>query len=102
MKARTLTFSIDPARVPQVLEALDEQILPEYRKMPNFVGLVILQADHARRELVGISVWDGGLEDSAELLASFRQRLTALAGTAPTTATYDVLRFAARGAGAGS
>lgn len=93
MKARTLTFYVEPELVPAVLKALDEEILPEYRKIPGFLGLVLLHADHSRREIVGISVWDGSLAESNRVMAGFRLQLSSIAGTAPTTETYDVLRF---------
>lgn len=94
MKARTLTFYVDPERIAEVLRVLDEEILPRYRAMPNFVSLVLLHADYASRELLGLSVWDGDLAGSEEIMASFRQRLTSIAGIAPTAGTYDVLRVA--------
>ena len=63
MKARSLTFYIQPDRLAEVLRVFDEQIVPEYRKLPNFVGLVVLHADLGRKEVVGLSIWDGDLDD---------------------------------------
>ena len=61
MKARSLTFYIEPDRLGEVLRVVDELIVPIYRKLPGFVGLVVLRAEHVPRELIGLSVWDGDL-----------------------------------------
>jgi hypothetical protein len=46
-----------------------------------------------RHEVLGTSVWDGNLEGSQEIVSRFRRRVADLAGTSPTSTTFDVLRL---------
>ena len=93
MKARSLTFYIEPDHLEEVVRVLDEQIVPEYRELPNFVGLVVLQADHVRREVVCLSIWDRDMEASEEGIARFRRRITSVSGASAAMETFDVLRL---------
>ena len=93
MKARYLNFYIEPDRLAEVVRVLDEQIVPEYRELPNFVGLVVLQADHVRREVVCLSIWDRDMEASEEAIARFRKRITSVSGASAAMETFDVLRL---------
>ena len=93
MKARYLNFYIEPGRLAEVTRVLDEQIVPEYRELPNFVGLVALHADHVRREVVVLSIWDGDLDASEDAIARFRKRITNVSGASVATETFDVLRL---------
>ena len=76
-----------------MVRVLDEQIVPEYRELPNFVGLVVLHADHVRREVVGLSIWDGDFEASEDAIARFRKRIASVTGASAATETFDVLRL---------
>jgi hypothetical protein len=73
MKTMSLTSHIEPDRLEEVARVLDEQVWPEYRELPNFVGLVELPADHVRRQVVGLSIWDGDLDASEDAIARFRK-----------------------------
>ncbi|MGO8724533.1 MAG: hypothetical protein ACLQRM_17645 [Acidimicrobiales bacterium] len=97
MKARSLTFYIQPDRLAEVVKVLDEQIVPEYRDLPSFVGLVVLHTDHIRKEVVGLSIWDGDLDASEEATARFRNSVTNVLGASVATETFDVLRLVASG-----
>jgi hypothetical protein len=93
MKARSLTFYIEPDRLGEVLRVVDELIVPIYRKLPGFVGLVVLRAEHVPRELIGLSVWDGDLAVSEEAIAAFREKIAMVSGASAATETFDVLRL---------
>ena len=93
MNARSLTFYIEPDRLDEVLSVVDELIVPIYRELPEFVGLVVLQAEHVRRELIGLSVWDGNLAASEEAIAGFREKIAVVSGASAATETFDVLRL---------
>ena len=89
MKGRTVNFFIEPEALPEVLRAIDEDVLPRFRALPHFVGVVVLQSQRGTRvEVAGISLWDGDLEDSEEIAAEFRREVHRVAGTgAARTAT---------------
>jgi hypothetical protein len=57
------------------------------------VGLVVLQADHVRREVVCLSIWDRDMEASEEAIARFRKRITSVSGASAAMETFDVLRL---------
>ncbi|HXW38159.1 MAG TPA: hypothetical protein VEJ44_00580 [Acidimicrobiales bacterium] len=93
MRARTLSFYIDRNLLSDVTNVIDNDLLPRHREMPHFLGLIVIDTGDRRREVVGMSVWDGDLADSEEVIAEVRGRLGALAGTSPATRSYDVLRL---------
>lgn len=93
MRARTLSFYIDPSQLIDVMRVVDEEIVPAYRSMPHFVGLVILRSERTPRQVIGMSFWDGDLEESEELIEGFRQRLREVADTSLATEPHEVLRL---------
>ena len=93
MKARSLIFYIEPDRLAEVMRVVDEKVVPEYRELPNFVGLVVLQADHVRREVVGLSIWDGDLGASEDAIERFRRGMAKISDASAAAETFDVLRF---------
>jgi len=94
VKARTVSFYIDPEFVPQVLEALDNELIPQYREVPHFIGLVVLESEEeGRPEFLGMSVWDGDRTDCDDVIELFLTRLFDVAGTSATTRHYNVVRL---------
>jgi len=93
MKARSLTFYIEPDRLDEVLRVIDELIVPIYRELPGFVGLVVLESEGVRAQLVGLSIWDGDLDTSEEAIAGFREKIATVSGASVAAETFDVLRF---------
>jgi hypothetical protein len=99
MKGRTVNFFIEPEALPEVLRAIDEDVLPRYRAFPHFVGVIVLQSERGTRvEVAGISLWDGDLEDSEEIAAEFRREVHRVAGTGAARTSYDVVRLELRDA----
>ena len=97
MKGRTVNFFIEPDAVPDVLRAIDEDVLPRYRAFPHFVGIIVLQSERGSRlEVSGISLWDGDLEDSEEIAADFRREVQRVAGTGAARTSYEVIRLELR------
>jgi hypothetical protein len=94
MKGRTVNFFIEREALPEVLRAIDEDVLPRYRALPHFVGVIVLQSVRGPRvEVAGISLWDGSLEDSEEIAAEFRQEVNRVAGTGAARTEYEVIRL---------
>jgi hypothetical protein len=102
MQGRSVNFFIDSEQLPDVLQAIDENVVPRFTALPHFVGLVVLRSRHgARTEVTGISLWDGELEDSEEIAAEFRKEVHRVAGTSASRKEFDVLRLEFRDGGAG-
>lgn len=93
MKARTLTFYIEPNRLGEVLRVVDDLVVPIYRELPGFIGLVVLESEGVRTQLVGLSIWDGDLDASEEAIAGFREKIAIVSGTSAATEAFDVLRL---------
>ena len=97
MKGRTVNFFIEPEALPEVMRTIDEVVLPRYRALPHFVGVVVLQSERGSRiEVAGISLWDGDLEDSEEIAAEFRREVHRVAGTGAARTAYEVTRLELR------
>jgi hypothetical protein len=97
MRGRTVNFFIEPEALPEVLRAIDEDVLPRFRELPHFVGAVVLQSTRGSRiEVAGISLWDGELEDSEEISAEFRREVQRVAGTGAARTEYEVIRLELR------
>lgn len=97
MKGRTVNFFIEPEALPEVLRAIDEDVLPRYRALPHFVGVVVLQSQRGTWvEVAGISLWDGDLEDSEEIAAEFRREVHRVSGTGAARTAYEVIRLELR------
>ena len=97
MRARTVSFYIDPELLPECKHVLDAELFPRYLEMSHFVGLVVLESDvGGRPEVVGLSVWDGDLEDSDAIIEEFLRRLYAVAGITATQKSYQVTRLVSR------
>lgn len=78
----------------EVLRVLDEEVLPRYRSIPQFVGLVILASSTgARREVVGLSLWEGDVARSDAIIDELLERLYEIQGTSATSKVYDVVRL---------
>ena len=97
MKGRTVNFFIEPEALPEVLRAIDEDVLPRFRALPHFVGVVVLQSERGTRiEVAGISLWDGDLEESEEIASEFRREVQRVAGTGAARTAYEVIRLELR------
>ncbi len=97
MKGRTVNFYVDPESLPEVLRAMDEDVIPRFRALPHFVGVVVLQSQRGSRiEIAGISLWDGDLEDSEEISAELRREVQRVAGTGAARTEYEVIRLELR------
>jgi len=98
MKGRTVNFFVEPAMLPELLRAIDEEVLPSFRELPSFIGMVVLRSQQgSRTEVTGISLWEGDLEDSEEVAAEFRREVHRVSGTGASRKAHDVLRLELRG-----
>ena len=92
-QARVLTFHIDADELPGLTEALDS-VGETFAKSPDFVGLVCLEHDSVRNEIVIITLWDGqGLEDSERDAELARHRIAATTDLGVSSKCYEVLRM---------
>lgn len=91
--ARVLTFHIDADELPGLTQALDG-VAEMFAHHTDFRGLVCLEHDGSRSEILVITFWDGtGLEDTQVDSESARQRIAATTDLGVSSRSYDVLRM---------
>jgi len=92
-RARVLTFSVDSQHLPGLTDALDlaSNKLAEH---PDFRGLLGLENNSGRHEIVVITLWDGqGLEDTAAESEASRQLIETAVDLGVSSKCYEVLSF---------
>ena len=92
-RARVLTFHIDADDLPGLTEALDG-VEEMFADQADFVGLLCLEHDSTRNEIMVITLWDGeGLEATQDGSEVARQRIAATTDLGVSSKCYDVLRL---------
>ncbi|MGI8460311.1 MAG: hypothetical protein ACR2OC_01560 [Solirubrobacterales bacterium] len=81
MYARQTTIEIDPARLDEVIADLEENDVPEFKKLDGFRGFLTL-VDRKSGKLVGISFWatDDQMKNSEAVVAGARERAARTGG----------------------
>ncbi|MGA2519541.1 MAG: hypothetical protein ABSG81_01835 [Acidimicrobiales bacterium] len=92
-KSREVAFFAEADAIPDIVTTIDEQVLPRFAALPHFLGFVALKSESGpRAEVVGLSFWASGLEDSEAVSEEFRDEVHRVTGTTPSRKSYDVLR----------
>ncbi len=100
--ARLVSFHIDQGGVPRVLERLERDLVPAYRQLEGFGGLLVLESlerTDPRSHLLGISLWadDAAFSASEAVSDAMGQQAAGQAGPAVTRSRY-VVRLLEKGA----
>ncbi len=97
MKSRCVSFFVDEPLIPEVVRRIQEDVLPRFSQLPHFLGFVALQSELGPRpEIVAMSFWDEGLDDSEAISEDFRNEIEAVTGTTPARRAFDILRVMVR------
>ena len=92
-RARVLTFHVDDDELFGLTEAIDT-VTDEFASFPDFQGLLCLERDSTRNEVIVITLWDGdGLEVTEAVSESGRKRIAATTDLGVCSRRYDVLRL---------
>jgi hypothetical protein len=92
-RARVLTFSVDCQHLSGLTKALDVAA-EKLAKNDEFRGILCLENDSGRHEIVVISLWDGnGLDDSADEAEISRQLIEVAVDLGVSSKCYRVLGF---------
>ena len=92
-RARVLSFHIDGDEHPGLVEALDG-VAEMFADRSDFRGLLCLEHDSARNEIMVITLWDGeGLDDTQNGSEVARQRIAATTDLGVSSKCYEVLRM---------
>ena len=92
-RARILSFHIDADELPGLTAALDG-VSQMFAGDADFRGLVCLEHDGARNEIMVMTLWDGqGLDDTQHDSEIARQRIAATTDLGVSSKCYDVIRL---------
>jgi len=92
-----VSFFVDEHLIPEVVRRVQDDVLPRFSQLPHFLGFVALQSELSPRpEIVAISFWDEGLDDSEAVSEEFRNEIEVVTGTTPARRAFDVLRVMVR------
>jgi hypothetical protein len=92
-RARVLTFHVDQHHLLGLTEALDVAA-ERFAIHPDFRGLLCLDHDSIRNEIMVITLWDGdGLESTEAEHIDAQRQIAAAVDLGVSTKCYDVVRF---------
>jgi len=92
-RARVFTFHADSHQLPGITKALDG-VAERVAKHPDFRGLVCLEHDNVRNEVIVITLWDGqGLDDTAAEAEVSRRQIADAVDLGVSNKCYDVVRL---------
>jgi hypothetical protein len=93
VRARVLVFHIDSHELPGLMSTVDS-VAEMFAHNSDFRGLLCLEYDSVRSEIMIITLWAGrGLEDSQSDADQGRRRIAASTDLGATSRCYDVLRM---------
>ena len=83
MHVRKTTLELDPERIDEVIADLEEQDIPEWRKLDGFRGFIVL-VDRKSGKVVGMSFWqtDDQMKASEKAVVGSRDRAIKTGGMA--------------------
>ena len=92
-RARVLTFHVDTSELWGLTAALDG-VRERFAQNPNFRGLVCLEHDSVRHQVLVITLWDGdGLEETEAESQRAQSQIAATSDLAVNCTYYEVLRL---------
>jgi hypothetical protein len=97
MKARSVIFFAGEEQMAEVKRRIDDEVLPRFSQVPAFLGFVALQSEGSRPEVVAMSFWDDGLEDSEAISEEFRDQIERMTGAALARREFTIMRMMMRG-----
>jgi|ERR1700722_6268613 len=93
VRARVHTFHVDADAVHGVASAVD-LAMASLTDHPDFRGLLFLERDGMRHEILAITLWaDDGLEETEPEAERSRRQIARTTDLGVSTKHFDVLRF---------
>ena len=92
MKSRQVSFYVDRSGLSEMMDAVEERVIPSFAAVPHFLGITVIKADAGTRcEVVVTTYWDGGLEESEEQSKHFVEEIVRETGRNPSRKAFDTL-----------
>jgi hypothetical protein len=80
-----------------VKRRINDEVLPRFSEVPEFLGFVALQSEGSRPEIVAMSFWNDGLERSEAISEEFRDEIERVTGAALARKEFDIVKMMMRG-----
>jgi hypothetical protein len=97
VKARSVIFFAEADQIADVKRRINEEVLPRFSDIPEFLGFVALQSEGSRPEVVAMSFWKEGLERSEAISEEFRDVIERVTGAALARKEFDIVKIMMRG-----
>jgi hypothetical protein len=97
VSVRSVGFFAEPDQMDEVERRINDDVLPRFSELPEFLGFLALLSDSTRPEIVAMSFWHGGLENSEAISEMFRDEIERVTGTAPARKEFKVIAMEMRG-----
>ena len=97
MKARFVNFFAGSDRIPDVTRRINEEVLPRFSSIDEFLGFIILQSEGSRPEIIAISFGDHGLDGSEAISEEFRDEMERVTGAALARKEFSIVKMMMRG-----
>ncbi len=81
---RSVSFFAEDAQLAAVERRINDDVIPRFTAFPEFLGFVALRSIGRRSEIVAMSFWEGGLDDSEAISEDFRDEIERVTGTMPS------------------
>jgi hypothetical protein len=92
-RAIVLSCHVNSHELPDLTEILDG-VTKQFARRSDFRGLVYLEDNHARHQIVIVTLWDGNeLEDTQAEAELARERIAAATDMAVSSRCYSVVRL---------
>jgi hypothetical protein len=92
-----VVFFAEPDQISDVRRRITEEVLPRFSQVPEFLGFVALQSEGSRPEIVAMSFWKEGLEDSEAISEQFRDEIERVTGAALARKEFSIVKMLVRG-----
>ena len=83
--------------MPDVKRRINDEVLPRFSEVPEFLGFVALQSEGSRPEVIAMSFWNDGLEGSERISEEFRDEIERVTGAALARKEFAILKMVMRG-----
>jgi hypothetical protein len=97
VKARSVIFFAEEDQIPDVKRRINDEVLPRFSEVPEFLGFVALQSEGTRPEVIAMSFWNEGLEGSEAISEEFRDEIERVTGAALARKEFTIVKMMMRG-----
>lgn len=92
-----MIFFAEEDQMFDVKRRINDEVLPRFSEVPEFLGFVALQSEGSRPEVIAMSFWNDGLEGSEAISEEFRDEIERVTGAALARKEFTIVKMMMRG-----